>query len=153
MPELELNFSGWKAVVVIVIVLLVIGVRFITFKDQKDNKALVKEIELELTTEYFPDDVAKLRAAVDSGDEDEISDVAESITTTKLNIEAVQISRPLFDFSSSKDVIVKVKYSLNDATGTRKAGTNYYRFENGLIVNSWRYKGKSSVVFYYLNFI
>ena len=77
----------------------------------------------------------------------------ESVTTAKLNVESVQASSPLFNFSTSKDVVVKVTYSLDDASGTRDRKTKYYLFKHGSVGNSWSYKYESNVVSYYLNFI
>jgi hypothetical protein len=83
---------------------------------------------------------------------DKLGRVAKSVTSTKLNVDSVQASYPLFDFSTRKDVVVKVRYSLNDASGTREKGTNYYLFKHGSLGNVWQYKYDASEVSYYLNF-
>ena len=153
MAEHKIELTGWKAVVVIVVLTGVVGLRLATFSDKKNESALMREIELRLTTDYFPDDVDQLKAVLATGDRDEIERVAKSITSTRLNVESVQVSSPLFNFSSSKNVVIKVKYSLNDASGTRKKGTNYYLFEHGSLFNSWRYKRRSGEISYYLNFL
>ena len=153
MSEFNIKVTGWKAIAAVVVVIGIFGVRLMTFSDKKDDNALMRKIELQLMTDYFPDDVEKLKAVYEAGDVDEVERVAKSITTTRLNIESVQASSPLFDFSTPKDVVVKVRYSLQDASGTRERGTNYYLFKHGALGNSWQYKYQTSAVFYYLNFL
>ena len=153
MSEYKMNLAGWKAIAVVVVLIAVFGIRLVTFNDKKDDTALMRKIELQLLTEYLPDDAAKLKAVYEAGDMDEVEKVAKSITSTELDVESVQASYPLFNFKTPKDVVVKVKYSLNDATGTREKGTNYYLFKHRSFGNSWEYKYESNVVSYYLNFL
>ena len=153
MSELNIKLTGWKAAVAIVILIGIFGIRLMTFSDKRDDEALMKKIELQLMTDYFPDDVETLKAALETGDTDEIEEVAQSITSTTLNIESVQASYPLFKFSNPKKVVVKVTYSLDDDSGTRDKGTNYYLFKHGSLGNHWSYKRETTVVSYYLNFI
>jgi hypothetical protein len=110
------------------------------------------KIELRLMTDYFPDDVEKLKAAYESGDTDEFDELVQSVTSTTLNIDSVKASYPLFKFSSPKKVVVKVTYSLDDDSGTRETGTNYYLFKHGSVGNIWTFKREATVVSYYLNF-
>lgn len=153
MSEHQIQLSGWQAMAGLVVLVLVLGVRLATFADGSDNEALMEQLELELTTEYFPSDVERLRVAVASGDDDVIFDVAGSVLSTKLDIESVKTSAPLFDFSSNQKVIVKATYSVKDANGSRDKGVQYYRFKHGVLTNSWQYKGESSALMYYLNFM
>jgi len=153
MSEYNIKVKGWQVIVAIVILMGIFGIKFMTMNDKKDDKALMKEIELQLMADYFPDDVERLKAAVESGDKDKIGKEAKSITSTSLNIESVKASYPLFKFSSPKKVVVKVTYSLDDDSGTREKGTNYYLFKHGSLGNSWSYKREATVVSYYLNFV
>ena len=152
MSEYNIKLTGWKAIAVLIVLLGVVGFRLMTFNDKKNDKALMRQIELQLTTEFLPNDVERLKAAFETGDEDQMQSVAESITSAKLHIGSVQASYPLFDFSTSKDVVVKVSYSLYDASGIRKTGTKYYLLKHGSIGNTWQYKYDTTVVSYYLNF-
>jgi hypothetical protein len=70
-----------------------------------------------------------------------------------VNVESVQASYPLFDFSTPKDVVVKVIYSLKDTFGERDRKTKYYLFCHGSLGNNWRYEYETSVVSYYFNFL
>jgi hypothetical protein len=153
MPEAKIKLKGWHAVVVLVVLVGFIIARLVTFGDKKDDSTLMRKLEVELVCDYFPDEAAKLREAYDSGDAEELQNAVESVTTAKLNIESVQASTPLFDFSTSKDIVVKVTYSLVDSSGTRDRKTKYYLFNHGPVGNNWRYKYDTSVVSYYLNFL
>jgi hypothetical protein len=153
LSETKINLTGWQAVVVLFVLTGVVVARFMTLGDKKDDSALMRELKVQLTSDYFPNEVAKLQAAYDSGDAKKLQDVAVSVTTAKLNIESVRVSYHIFDFSTPKDVIVKVTYSLGNASGTRDRKTKYYLFSYGSIGNVWRYKHKTSVVNYYLNFL
>ncbi len=153
MSELNIKLTGWKAAVAIVVLIGIFGVRLMTFSDLRDDETLMKKIELQLLTDYFPDDVETLKAAMETGDTDEIEEVANSITSTTLNVESVEASYPLFKFSSPKKVVVKVTYSLDDDSGTRETATNFYLFKHGPLGNIWTYKHETTAVSYYLNFI
>ena len=153
MSELRFEFKGWQAVVVILVLIGVVGARFLTLDDQKGDRALMKALEMQLMSDYFPDMAAKLKAAVDSGDTAEISDTAESVTTTRISIDSVRASYPLLDFSTPKDVVVKVIYSLNDASATYQTKTNYYLFRHGGLLNAWQYQYQTNAIKYYLNFL
>ncbi|MGD8797356.1 MAG: hypothetical protein PVJ44_02500 [Desulfobacterales bacterium] len=153
MSEYKFQLTGWQAIVAIVVLIGIFGIRLMTFSDLRDDETLVKKIELQLIADYFPDDVENLKAAYESGETDGFDRLAQSVTSTTLNIESIKASYPLFKFTSSKKVVVKVTYSLDDDSGIRDKGTNYYLFRHGSIGNSWSYKREASVVSYYLNFI
>ena len=153
MSEFKIKLTGWQAIVLVFVFIGIFGIRLVTFNDERDDEDLMRQIELQLLTDYFPDDVAQLRAAYETGDKNEVEKVAKSITSTTLNVESVKASYPLFDLSTPKDVVVKVTYSLNDDSGTREKATNYYLFKHGYIGKIWTYKRETSVVSYYLNFI
>lgn len=153
MSELQVEFKGWQAIVLVVVLLGVIGARFMTLNDKTDDKTLMKALKVQLMTDYYPDMADKLKAAVNSGDTDEISNAAESVTTTRVAIDSAKASYPVFDFSSPKDVVIKVTYSLNDASGTYQTKTIYYLFKHGGLLNAWQYQYQTNVIKYYLNFL
>ena len=99
------------------------------------------------------DQAVLVDTGVRSGDADKISIAAKSVTTTQLSIDSVKVSYPLFDFSTPKDVVVKVTYSLNDASGTYQTKTVYYLFKHGGLFNVWQYQYKTGAISYYLNFL
>ena len=152
MPEYQMKLKGWQVVVGVIILVAVMGVRLASVGDQVNDAELNEKLKLEIMTDYFPDDVAKLRVAVESGDRDLIDQVAGSITSSEMTITSVQTSYPLFSFTSSQKVVVKVAYSLDDENGNRKKAINYYYFNHGSIGNTWSYQYRANVVSYYLNF-
>lgn len=153
--QLDFNIKGWGAIVIALILVGIIGFRLISFDDLKDDEDLMREIELQLTTEYLPDDAERLKEAYESGNEGELSAVADSITSTEVDVKSVKASSPIFSLSSSGEVVVKVEYALNDDMGERREDTVYYLFEkrSHSIGSDWRYMYDSSAVSYYLNFI
>lgn len=153
MPEARVKLTGWQALIGGVVLIGLIGARFATFKDMKGDETLTKALEQLLIADYFPDDVERLKAAYASGDVAKSTAVAKSVTTTRVNLDSVQASSPLFEFSTSQDVVVKVTYSLNDASGTRRQTTNYYLFRRGSLGNTWQYQHDTTAVRYYLNFL
>jgi hypothetical protein len=153
MAEVEFKLTGWKAVGAILVVVGIMGVRLATFNDITHDEELMQELKVLLMSDYYPGEAERLKAVMESGNVSEIGEVAKSITTAKLNIESVQASYALFDFSSSKDVIIKVKYKLDDSSGARNQKTLYYRFKHGSVFNNWQYRYESSALSYYLNFI
>jgi len=153
MTEVKIKLSGWQGIVAVIAVIALIIFRLSTFSDTSDNTDLIEELEFQLMTEYFPDDVENLKTLYESGYEEELEEAVESITTSELTILSVQTSSPLLSFKSKQKVIVKVVYSLDDSFGNRKKGTAYYRFDHRALGNTWRYRYRSGAISYYLNFI
>ena len=152
--NINIKLSGWKALAVIPAVFVVFGIRIATMNNKKNDTNLMEKVEFELMTEYFPDDVNRMRNLYESGNMDKFDKAAKSITSTKINIKSIKASYSIFDFSSKdKDVVVKVMYSIDDAYGTRKQGIKYYSFKHSPMINRWKYRGKRSSLGYYLNFI
>ena len=146
--------KGWKALAVLLLVAVIIVVRIVTIDDMRDNSRLVEEIKMHLLSEYYPGEIEKMKALLESGKNEELSESVDSVTTAKINFKSIKASYKIFDFSTKiKGAVIKVNYSIDDATGTIEKGEKYYRFEYKPLINGWRYIGTSSVVFYYLNFI
>ena len=145
----EIKLTGWQAVVGLLILVGLFGVRVMSFNDMNDDKALMKQIDVQLMCDYMPDEAEKLQAAVETDDRDTI----QSVLSAQVDVESVEASYPLFDFSPRKEVVVKVIYSLTDDSGTRDRKTKYYLFDHGSLGNIWSYRYETNVVAYYLNFI
>ena len=64
MSEYKIKLTGWKAIAVVVVVIGVFGVRLMTFNDEKDDNALMRQIELQLMTDYLPNDAGRLKAVM-----------------------------------------------------------------------------------------
>lgn len=153
MSQASINFKGWQAVLAIVVLAGLVGIRFMTFQDKTDDKDLMRDLQTQLVSDYLPKETERLREAVESGDKNRISNVAESVTEAKLKIESVKISAPLLEFSTAKDVVVKVVYSLAEGSKTRGRKTLYFLYRKGVIGNPWSYQYQTTALRYYLNFI
>lgn len=153
MAEAEIKLSGWHAVVAIVALGVFLVFRILSMGDASGDEALMQKLKVQLASEYYPGEAERLRVAMDSGDAAEIDAVAQSVINTRLNLDEVKTSFPLFDFSSSKDVVVKVAYSLEDNSGTHHADTKYYLYRYGAIGDNWSYQYEVSAVSFYLNFM
>ena len=151
MSEYKMNLTGWQAIVVIVVFMGIVGFRLMTFNDKTGDKDLMKHIDTQLMMEYAPHVADKLRAALDSDDKVEMDKGVESVLTTKVNVDSVKASYPLFDFSIPKEVVIKVDFSLDDAAGTSDKRTIYYQFKKSAF--GWHYEYITTAVSYYLNFV
>jgi hypothetical protein len=153
-PKITMKLSGWHALVAIAVIVLFLGARIATMDNMENNRKLMKEVELQLMTEYFPDDVNEMKSLFESGDMDKFSQKAKSAISTKINVKSVKASYSIFDFSTKdRTVVVKVAYSLDDAYGTRKEETKYYLFEHKPMINGWRCLGEAFKWSYYSHFI
>ncbi len=153
MPQYEFKLTGAQAAIGAVVIAGIVMFRLTTVGDQVTDEALMKQLEIQLTSEYLPEHVAKMKAMWESGTKEEVANLGEYATSTKLNILSVQASYPLFSFASSQDVIVKVEYSVDNAQGNIQSGTEYYRFTHSVVGNTWSYQHDTGETAYYLNFL
>ncbi len=153
MPEVEMKFSGWQAVVAIIVVAALMGARVMSFSDQRGDQELMKDLEIQIMSDYLPEYVDRLKADYATGESEKIAQMAESFTTHQVNVEEVKISSPLLDFSAPRDVVVKVTYSLTDSAGTLERKTVYFLYSHGGLANRWSYQYETSAISYYLNLL
>lgn len=151
MSELKIQLKGWQAIVVAIVLIGIVAARFMTLNDMRNDEELMKRIDTLLMDEYSPYVAEKLRDAYDTGDDGKIEESVKSVTSTKVNIVSVQASYPVFDFSTPKDVVIKVVFSLDDATGTGENRTVYYLFKHGAF--GWQYQYITTSLSYYFNFM
>ncbi len=147
-----IKLTGKKVIIIIIVLIAILVIRIGSMGNKKYDENLMKELNSLLLAEYLPDDATRMKSIYKTGTDKELSNMAKSITTTKVNIESVKASHSIFSFSSKKNVVVKVVYSLYDVNGTRKKGTKYYLFEHYSLGNSWRHKYDVSAMSYYFNF-
>jgi len=149
MPEKTIKLSGLNAIIASVILLGVVLVR-VTSIGQNTDEELMSALNIQLMSEFYPNQVARLKAALMQTDLDAIEEDASSILKAKINISAVITSYPVMDFSSPKNVIVKVTYTLDDGASDR---IKFYRFKEVLLGSKWLYQAESNVISFYLNFL
>jgi hypothetical protein len=147
----EIKLSGWQAVVVIVLLIGVIVIRVVTLDDMTGDEDLMAHIDTLLMDEYAPYVADTLRDAFESGDAERLDVSTESVLSTEVNIVSVKASYPVFKFSTPKDVVIKVVFSLDDVSGTGDERTIYYLFRHGTF--GWQYQYITSSMSYYLNFM
>jgi hypothetical protein len=147
MSELKIQLSGWQAVVTVTILIGVIAIRFTTIDDMRGDDDLMQRVNALLMDEYAPHVAGKMREAYDVGDKDKIG----SVISTKINIMAVQASYPIFKFSTPKEVVIKVVFSLDSTTESGEERTIYYLFKHGVF--GWQYQYITTSLSYYLNFM
>lgn len=152
--NLSFNITGWKVWIIIPVIIIILILRIASIDDMKSNARLVEELKLHLMSEYYPDQIEKMKALLESGKDEELSESVDSVTTAKINFKSIKGSDKIFHFSTkAREVVIKVNYSIDDADGAIKIDEKYYRFEHKPLINGWRYIGTSSAIFYYLNFI
>ncbi len=149
---MNIKLGGWQAVVAIIVLVVLAGIRFVTFQDKMNDRNLMESLKIQIVSDYLPAEAAKLQEATNSGDSDRISEAAESVTGTQPKIESVKISAPLLNFSTSGDVVVKVTYYLSEGSKSRDRKTLYLLYSHGSVGNTWSYRHKTTAVKYYLNF-
>jgi hypothetical protein len=150
--EIKFELTGWKAILVLIAVVILTGFRFLSFQDKIGDEKLIQNLKQQILSDYLPQDVDRLKQAVESGDHTRISQAAATVTGTEINIESVQMSAPLVDFSTSKDVVVKVVYSLRNGSEVQNRKTLYLLYNHGAVENTWSYCCQTSALSYYLNF-
>lgn len=153
MSQLKINLKGWHAAIAIVVVVVLVGVRLITFQDKSNDMNLVHDLERQIKSYTMPKEVSRLQSATASGDLEEMAESAESIASSRLNIESVRISSPLLQLSTPMDVVVKVVYSIREGEKTRDRETMYFLYSHGPIGQRWTYQRKTSRLQYYMNFL
>jgi len=149
MTEKTIKISGLNAIIVAVILLAVVLIRLTTM-GQNTDEALRSALEVQLMSEFYPNQVARLKTVLKQTDLEAIEEGTSSILKAKINISAVATSYPVLDFSSPKNVIVKVTYDLDDEAGDRVI---FYRFKEVLLGSKWLYQSESNVISFYLNFL
>jgi len=149
MPKKTIKLTGLNAIIASVLLLAVLVIRVATIGQNTDEE-LLKALDVQLMSEFYPNQVARMKAALKQADLEAIEADAGSILEAKVSILAVQTSYPVMDFSYPKIVIVKVRYDLDDRSGDK---IKYYRFKEGIAGSQWLYQYEANVISFYLNFL
>lgn len=149
--DAKVTLTGWPAVIALVFLAGVLCVRLMTFSDMSGDEELMAKIQVPLSGIYNPHMVEKVREAA-FGKGAAADNAVSTALSTKMHVESVQTSYPLFKFSTRKKVVVKVRYSMEDDSGAEEKGTVYYLFDHNSISNHWSYQYETTSWHYYLNF-
>lgn len=149
MAQMYVNLKGWPGVIAAVAILGIIGLRLVSFSDKRDDAALMQALQTKLGSEHTPELTHEMQAAVAAGDGARMDQLAATALAGGVSIDAVQVSSPLFDFSSPRDVVVKVTYT-PPAGGSR---TEYFLYRYGAIGDAWEFRRDTGAFHFYLNIL
>jgi len=102
--------------------------------------------------DVYPDQARRLQAAQAAGDTERLEILARQVSDTQLEILSLKASQPLFDFSSPREVVVKVDYLMKEGGTSESSTTAYLLYEYHSLGNNWRHIRSSTAMSYYLNF-
>ncbi len=153
MTEIRTNITGWKAIVIAVALLGLVGYRIATIGKPSQDEHLLRAVKNQLIMEQYPRIADQVKDLYESGETEGISELAESFGEEGIRIHSVTTSSPLFSFSTKrKRVIAKVTYTLADTTANRTARVRYISFDHYPLRQKYRYRYESSALSYFLNF-
>ena len=154
MATKQFKFTGTHGVIVFVVAILLFVGRFNSLSDQRDNKALVEKVVVEINSEFYPETLNAMKQAVQSGNYEDVEALTDKLKETvdnpEIMINALSVSSPLFGFTSNQTVVIKVIFTLPTQQSRL---TRYYYYQHNALANSWSYNREATVVAYYLNFI
>lgn len=153
MTEIKTTITGWKAVVIAVALLALVGYRIATIGKPSTDEHLLRAVKNQLIMEQYPRIADQVKNLYESGETEGISELAQSFGEEGIRIHSVTISSPLFSFSTKKKVIAKVSYTLTDTTDARTARVRYISFDHYPLSQTYRYRYDSSALSYFLNFM
>lgn len=153
MSELNIKLKGWHAVVAVIVMIGLMGVRLASFHDGMNDASLVRNLKTHLASDYMPGEAARLQAAMDSGSDKKLVDAAHAVTSSKPEIESIQISAPLLNFTTPEDVVVKVTYDLTQGDQPGSSRTLYFLYSYTPVGDLWLYQHQTYAIKYYLNFL
>lgn len=153
MSELNIKLKGWHGVAAVIVVIALMGVRLTTFHDGMGDAGLMRSLQRQIASDYMPGEAARLQAAMDSGSQQNLSDVAHAVTSSRPEIESVRVSAPLVNLTFPEDVVVKVTYSLAQGGQKGRARTLYFLYSYSAVGDVWLYQRQTIATKYYVNFI
>ncbi len=120
---------GKFLLVVLILVIGVVGFRFITLKPASDS-SVVASIQARLTAEMMKGELPGLKESLEGADLGGIAGKIKSMLTKKVELVSVQESRPILPiFSAPGKVLYRVVFSVKDSQSEVFKGERYYYFE------------------------
>ncbi len=150
---IQFQVKGWQAIALLVLLIGLLGYRFVSFQDLSDNEAFMRSLNASLLMDYLPGETERVLAAVQAGDPDALEKTQALHQATHPMIDSIQASYPLLSLSSEKDVIVKVVYSLQVGEELREPQTVYLHYTHHSLGNSWIYQHRTTATRYFMNFL
>lgn len=150
MAQTEIQLKGWHGVLALIGLGILFLVRIATFGDGLSDESLVKALRKEMVINHYEALTANLPGKIrEQGRVDLDEEIADN-----LMFESIKTSYPFLDFSSPRDVVVKVTFSIRGEYGPGDPITEYYLYRYRTIgFKKWEYRHKTGKLVYYMNFI
>ncbi|MGK7345714.1 MAG: hypothetical protein ACNS63_07880 [Candidatus Nitrospinota bacterium M3_3B_026] len=139
---MEMNLTGWKAVVALLVVAAVGGFNFFAMEEDLHGE-VAEKIEFELMPEYHGPDIAALKGAVDSGDKEAAAALSKAITGREIEFKSISKR------GWGENVIVRVEVLVDGQTPYVGEPVRYFKFRYSPVFG-WRYKYETWWLSYYL---
>ncbi|MFE8070281.1 hypothetical protein QQM79_04415 [Marinobacteraceae bacterium S3BR75-40.1] len=146
MAEMKFQFTGINAVIALIVVVALVGLRLATL-GESDDPALREAVKTELMSE-LGGRTGEALANLDRTNPEAVRKLTQEASLDAIHIHRLSVSKPLLSLSSDEKAIVRVQYNLADDPEEVK----YWQFRHSPI-GGWRYQYTSTVVGYYLNFL
>lgn len=143
----EFHVGGKGTAIVFVLIIITMALRVFSLSDSDDTQ-LQQKVREQLWLTYATTLGQEIEAARLSNNFDRINELLAKSSADAITIEGVAVSKPLFSWSSSENVIIEVTYRLPDSSLSE---TRYMRF-NHSVVSGWSYRFNSNAFSYYTNF-
>lgn len=151
----EIKVSGWKAVIVIIVLVVGLGIRISSIgKDLRGDEDLMLKVRQQLMSEYMPAELKKVEGMMEAGATEAGYDRVGQLGSTEIDIKSVKASYPFYAFPAGKrEGVLRVRFTMSDDDGIIKDGLNFYRFEYHPIGKTWYIKYSCSEYNYYMEFV
>ncbi len=141
MNDIQINLTGWKAVVAIALFLIFVWFRYQTIQSSAEVEA-VEQIKMYLVAEYSQVAMNELAKYNIDEDRDEYEEAAQNLVertrVTFASVSAMGVSEP----------VVRVEVLVNGEPPTVGEPVRYYRM-NYSSITGWSVKWESSAFSYY----
>lgn len=147
----KIQLTGWKAVLLILVIVGFTGYRILGVHDVSDNTGLVQAIQTELENKIRRQILPELQEAYNNNNLEEARELQEELSDYEVEVHKVISSEPIIPFLSSKEFMVGVTFSY--AMEPEVNETVYLEVEK-LAFDSWLVDGRkrSKFQFYMAKF-
>lgn len=143
MNEIQIKVTGGKAVILILILVTIAGFQYFRLQTTVEGKAK-EAVQIELLAEYAGKSNVLLKEARQQDVTlERVSEVLEQVQ----NLQKIEITS-IKGRKSGKDVIVRVKFTIDGRSLTDGANIRYYVMKKD-VMGKWQVKRRTSALWYY----
>jgi hypothetical protein len=146
----EIKLGPKSGILVAVIALAIVGVRFATLGETDDpelREAVVSELTIRLGGRTGADlDAIERAGGATAMDETTARRLVDRADASGIQVHSMAVSRPVMSAGTREEVVVRVEYSLPEASPRRE----YWLFDHSAL-GGWRYRYTTTALSYYLN--